>query len=501
MQMKGIRQIITRSIYTIHRILGTFLSILFLMWFLSGLVMMYHTFPKVWDKEKLQKTEILDSLLPPIETIAGRIPSDQKIKNIEVSRFLNQTVFRIQTNKQVYLLPANSTEQLQEISHERIYQIAQKWNSSSINRIDTLHELDQWTPFEELKKELPFIKFYFSDNEKHELYISSRTGEVLQYTTQKERFWSWMGAIPHWVYFTSLRQDQALWTKSIIFLSVLGIIMTLAGLYVGIHAYIQCRKNKCSFKSPYKKRWYWLHHITGLIFGLFVLTWIFSGMMSVTETPNWIIKKKEHYPIEKILEGDGIRPELYTLDYREVISLLSGTIKKIEWGRFHDKPLYHIVTTSKKITLDASSNKILPLNLKEKEITKAIESIHGKGSTKTTFLKEYDTYYLAKSGHLPLPVYKLEIADADNSCYYVNPKNGQYRYYNNRKRWDFWLYKGMHGLTFQFLVTRPLLRLTVLWILMLGGTVVSVSGVVLGARYVIRKIRRLNLRKQKKLNK
>jgi len=59
----------------------------------------------------------------------------------------------------------------------------------------------------------------------------------------------------------------------------------------------------------------------------------------------------------------------------------------------------------------------------------------------------------------------------------------------------------MHGLTFQFLVTRPLLRLTVLWVLMLGGTVVSVSGVVLGTRYVIRKIRRLSQRKQKKLNK
>ena len=175
MQTKGIRQIITRFIYTIHRMLGTLLSILFLMWFLSGLVMMYHTFPKVWDKEKLQKTEILDSLLPPIETIADRIPSDEKINNIEVSRFLNQTVFRIQTNKQVYLLPADSTERLQDISSERIYQIAQKWNSSTINRVDTLHKLDQWNPFEELKKELQFIKVYFSDNKKHELYISLQT--------------------------------------------------------------------------------------------------------------------------------------------------------------------------------------------------------------------------------------------------------------------------------------------------------------------------------------
>ena len=87
------------------------------------------------------------------------------------------------------------------------------------------------------------------------------------------------------------------------------------------------------------------------------------------------------------MEGNEINPGQYPLDYREVIRQLPGTVKKIEWGRFFDKPLYHIVTTSKKITLDASFPKLQPLNLKETEITKAIESIHGKGSTKTTFLK------------------------------------------------------------------------------------------------------------------
>lgn len=492
---------VTKLVYFIHRILGTFLSILFLIWFLSGLVMMYHTFPKVWEKEKIEKMEVLDTSLPSIESVTSRIPSNEKILNLEVSRFLKQTIFRIRTDKQEYLLPADSIEKLPDITSERINQIAHLWNSAPVMRIDTLHKLDQWIPFGQLKKEFPIIKIYFSDKEKHELYISSQSGEVLQYTTVKERFWSWLGAIPHWIYFTSLRQDRELWIASVIILSAIGVVMTLAGLYVGIHAFVQRRKNKYVFGSPYKKKWYWLHHITGLIFGILVLTWIFSGMMSLVDTPKWIAKDKQHYPIHQVLEGNEINPGQYPLDYREVIRQLPGTVKKIEWGRFFDKPLYHIVTTSKKITLDASFPKLQPLNLKETEITKAIESIHGKGSTKTTFLKEYDTYYLAKSGHLPLPVYKSEIADADNSCYYVNPKNGQYRYFNNRKRWDFWLYKGMHGLTFQFLVTRPLLRLTVLWILMLGGTVVSVSGVVLGARYVIRKIRRLNLRKQKKLNK
>ena len=51
--------VITKLMYSIHRILGTLLCILFLMWFLSAFVMMYHRFPRVSAKEKMQKLEML----------------------------------------------------------------------------------------------------------------------------------------------------------------------------------------------------------------------------------------------------------------------------------------------------------------------------------------------------------------------------------------------------------------------------------------------------------
>ncbi len=44
--------VITKLMYSIHRILGTLLCILFLMWFLSAFVMMYHRFPRVSTKER-----------------------------------------------------------------------------------------------------------------------------------------------------------------------------------------------------------------------------------------------------------------------------------------------------------------------------------------------------------------------------------------------------------------------------------------------------------------
>ena len=51
--------VITKLMYSIHRILGTLLCILFLMWFLSAFVMMYHRFPRVSAKEKMQKLDML----------------------------------------------------------------------------------------------------------------------------------------------------------------------------------------------------------------------------------------------------------------------------------------------------------------------------------------------------------------------------------------------------------------------------------------------------------
>lgn len=66
---------INKIIYSIHRILGTLLSVLFLMWFVTGLVLMYHTFPKVNNK---QKTKVLDTLsvahLPDFNSVLHQIP-------------------------------------------------------------------------------------------------------------------------------------------------------------------------------------------------------------------------------------------------------------------------------------------------------------------------------------------------------------------------------------------------------------------------------------------
>lgn len=221
-------------ILTTHRILGTLLSILFCMWFLSGLVMIYHTFPRVKQADRWSRMDYLKAdSLPAWEEVQKRLPANEEIRHISLCQSLGQQVFQIRTDNGSHELTTNFSERT-HIDASSIRQVAASWNSSPVERIDTLYTLEQWIPFGALKQHFPIYKYYFADQDKHQLYVSSKTAEVLQYTNREERCWAWLGAIPHWIYFTSLRQDIDRWIAVVVTLSGIGSLFCLTGLYLGI---------------------------------------------------------------------------------------------------------------------------------------------------------------------------------------------------------------------------------------------------------------------------
>ncbi|KKB51226.1 hypothetical protein HMPREF1212_01956 [Parabacteroides sp. HGS0025] len=477
---------------TIHRILGSLLSILFLVWFLSGLVMIYHTFPRADRADKRAKMDYLRVAdLPSLQTIKDRLPKGEPIKNITLNSYLGQTVFHIRTDKNSYDIPADSTETLPVIDGKRIRETASLWCTAPVEKVDTLYALDQWIPFGNLKKEFPIYKFHFADQERHQLYISSKSGEVLQYTDKDSRLWAWLGAIPHWVYFTSLRQDAELWIKVVVWLSGIGCIMCIAGIYLGVRNFRLARKRKLA--SPYKKFWYKWHHIIGTVFGLFVLTFTFSGMMSLARVQDWGLRAKLDINPAQELRKLAPSPLDYPLDYRDVIQAYPGQIRQLEWGCFGDIPFYTILTDANDIVVNANSeHTVSPLKLDTEDIHSVLTQVHGtECAMDIRLLEEYDTYYISRKRKLDLPVWKVTIEDIDKSCYYINPGNGQYRYVNTPARWNHWMYPALHSLNIKILVDHPILWNIVMWGLMLGGTFVSLSGVWLGIKFLRRKIHRL----------
>ena len=117
--------LLTKIMQFIHRILGTALSILFLVWFLSGLVMIYHTFPRADRADKRAKMDILSpENLPSLDQIEKRLPQNERISHVTLNSYLGQTVFHLRTEKGSYDIPADSTERLPVIDWNHIQRVA-----------------------------------------------------------------------------------------------------------------------------------------------------------------------------------------------------------------------------------------------------------------------------------------------------------------------------------------------------------------------------------------
>ena len=472
--------------------LGLVLSVLFLMWFISGIVMIYHSFPKVSQKLKLETQETLSEDIVPVDSLLCVLPDSARLAGLSVEMYLDRPVFHLRGKRLPAELYADSLQEVSRPDFQQICCMAEQLCGSQDYRVDSLWKLDQWIPFGYLMKEFPIYKFSFNDAGKRQLYVSSQTGKALQLTDCDSRFWAWLGAIPHWVYFTSLRENQALWLDFMVWSSGLGAIMCLTGLWVGVWAFYRNRKN--GLRSPYKKWWYRWHHISGMIFGLFALTFVFSGMMSLVDVPSWMQKGKKDAPKMQFRgrEGGMLPADRYVLDYRQIVDSLED-VKSIEWSSFGTHPYYVVNTATGKMNIDAADSGCLrTFQLTEKDVRQAVTRIHGKEAEYTLeWMEEFDDDYYSRRGMLTLPVYKVVVNDELHTRHYFNPETLYHRQIDDNGRLRGVLYSGLHSLNFKCLTDRPVLWNVVMYVLMIGGTFLSLSGVVLTLSWLGRRIRKI----------
>lgn len=480
---------IRRLLYSLHHFLGFVVCLFLSMWFISGLVLIYHPFPNVTPEQKYANQEAIQikGQAPDITKILSQIPAKEKIKKISLSQFEGQAQFRVRTDKKQHRFPVDSTIQRQHITPKTIEHIASRWSKADILRIDTLQKRDIWIMYNRYEKELPIYKVYFDDPEKHELYISSRTGEVQQFTTSSERFWAYLGAIPHKLYIPALRENSQLWADVVTILSLICLFVGITGLYVGIDAVVKRYKRKQRLESPYKKKAYRWHHIVGILFSLFLITWSISGALSLRRVPQWMAKSYRKVPMGITGKGLSASADVYTLDYNKILAQYQD-VKQIEWSYFQGKPVFDVAIGNQSISCDASLTEPQELNLTESDIAKMVKHNHKGSPFKIELINEYDDYYLPWRKTLPLPAYKVSVSDLDKSIYYINPKNGEYKYVNTNRKVRKWLFYGLHYFHIKWLMDKPVLWTIVIWTLTLGCAFVSLTGVWLGGRYFKRKL-------------
>ena len=478
----------------IHSVTGTVIAVFFLMWFFTGLVLIYHPYPRLTDKQANHyREDIQADSLHDISYYTEHLVADT-IKSIKLNQRISQSLFKIETGDSTYnLCAADTTKKKKKVKFANVEAIAAKWVKAKPAKVDTLHEREQWILYERYEKAMPIYKFTYNDAEHHELFISGKTAEPQQFTTRTQRVWAWLGAIPHKFYYPCIRKDLDVWKTFITTGGIICLLAALSGLIYGIKIQTRVWRKKRKMVNPYKKADYKWHHAIGLVFGIFIVGWGISGSLAMQKVPKWIVPYEKEYSMfaDDIWESDSLPLSSYKLDYRQVIRELPN-VKQIEWRVIGGKPVYDVISDSNEVFVDASATEPQKLHVTPEAIETAMHRIYGSNTqVSVNLMNEYDEYYMASyDTHPELPVYKVTIDNNDGSTYYIGINNDYCRYFNTNKKARKWLFGALHYLNINCITAHPVLWHICIWILCLAGMTVSFTGVLLGIKYIRRKLRR-----------
>ena len=288
----------------VHRWLGVMLCLVFLLWFPSGIGMMYWGYPSVSADDRLERAPALDRskiLLSPAEAYARLDPEAPPPGQARLNVYDGRPAYRFRAGRSNAIVFADTGEERGDVSMDLVARIAAAWTSQPANAasVTEVTEVDQWTLQTNIGNLQPLWKYSWPGGE--QVYVSQASGEVVQYTTTASRLGAYAGPITHWFYFTPLRKNGRQWSRVVIWSSGIATFAAILGMVVGVWMYSprkRYRYDGAPTAIPYRgqKRW---HMVLGLIFGVATATWAFSGMLSM-----------EPFPLPTGGESDGPREEV-----------------------------------------------------------------------------------------------------------------------------------------------------------------------------------------------
>ena len=488
--------LLRRSLIFVHRWLGVCLSLLFLLWFVSGIVMMYRRFPDVSREDRLERAPVLDAtkIKLSVEEAHRTLEENQAPGRVLLNTLDDRPVYRFGAGRRERIVYADDGAAVGEVPRETLRRIASAWTRQPIGtaKEEAIETPDQWVVQGQLRNLRPMWKYSVADGQ--QVYVSATSAEVVQYTTTASRFWADVGAIPHWLYFAPLRKRPA-WSPVVIWSSGIASVAASIGLTIGIWMYSPRKRYRyrgVSTSLPYRgqKRW---HMILGLTFGVLVCTWSFSGMLSMEPFPTRSVAKARSGldEIPRAMRG-ALRLEAYAGKHPSEALRQAGDFgaRELELAMIMSEPMYVATSTD-------GRSLFVPLRgepfreFSQERVIDALKAAAQPAELDIQVLSEYDAYYLDRSRRRPLPVLLVREKDSDGTRYYIDPKTARVVGSYSSSEWvERWLYRGLHSLDFPMLYNhRPLWDIIVLT-LMLGGTALCVTSVIMGWRVVGRKLSR-----------
>lgn len=505
-----------KTLIWLHKWLGVVLALFFLMWFASGVVLYYVPFPNLTQTERLAGLAPLQlpggCCLAAPDAAARAGLAAPRLEQARLGMLGTRPVWRLSAAGEGgaprwHVIDAVHGKLLAPLDTAQAVQLAEAFSGRSALGSEWL-ERDQWTVPQGLDAHRPLLKVRLDGGDGLELYVSPGAAEVVRDTRRAERFWNWLGAVPHWIYPTVLRMFPAAWHQVVVWLSIPAVLLAATGLVLGVW---QLFLNKSRW-IPYRKPWWRWHHITGLVAGVFTFTWMLSGLLSmgpfgVFDGTRLELRARALWagaaPVltrgpaaaTALAQAAGLTP--LELDMQQVAGQAWWRVQ----GRLADGALAQRLVRAddgaSSAVSSATDGAAVRAALPDAAVLQALAAMRPQlPPPQIAQLAQYDDAYYARTQDIdalarrPLPVWRAHWPQ-DGITVYADPASARIvMQADNRTPYKRWLYHGLHSLDFAPLLARPLLREALVVGLSLLGVALCVTSCVLAWRVLVPKRRR-----------
>lgn len=485
-----------RWLYISHRWLGIVLCLFMAIWYFSGVVMMYVGYPKLTPAERL--AHLPDLVLPeaccvsPQQALLATGLESKATPEFRLAMLGDTPYWLVSEAKRgTFAVNARSGVLISSFDASHAIQVAGFYSPDSQPRLLETISGDIFSVSRALDTHRPLHLLALDDAEGTELYVSSRTGEVIRDSTRVERIWNWGGSILHWLYPLKGEWLDRWRADIIIYLSLFGTLLSIIGLWVGLLRWRFHGTYGSGSRSPYRAAWMKWHHWTGLVFGLVTITWIFSGLMSMN--PWKVFESSGTKPDTRILAGIRLDQASPLVSASEAISRAGFPVRELSFRLFNGHPYYLLqAADGHSVLLAADDRSAKPFaRFSDDEMTEVAQRLMPGTKVKSVErLENYDTYYYARrphtmSGHVErrLPVLRVAYDDPQHTWLHLDPYSGgiQSRIDDNG-RLKRWLFNFLHSWdAWGWTNSRPAWDIALVS-LSAGGFALCVTGVVIGWR-------------------
>lgn len=496
-----LRSTARRWTYLVHRWLGIGGCLLMLLWFVSGMVMLFIGYPKLTPGERLAALPLLGDARgwQGLSVLPAAVQAEPEA--VALTTLRGEPAYVVRSGGNVGAWSARTGQVLLPVSAQRAEASAAQFAGGQAfvgaMRVDE----DRWTHSRALDAHRPLYRVEVGGAQPGDLYVSSHTGEVVLDAPHVQQRWNYVGAWLHWLYFLRMQSVDPVWTWVVIVLSALCTVAAVSGIVVGVWRWRFRGHYRSGAKTPYVESWMRWHHLIGLCAAAFVFTWIFSGLMSMN--PLGVFSSTREAIDSGRYRGGAVAVDGVLGEPAKLLAVADAERFRpveIQWRRIGGELFAVLLDGQGDTRIVSGSNghlqvtRLLPATWLQQKV-RALSDAPMQG-----FVVRHaaDAYFYPRAPEAMngaavrrFPVAVVDFGDAEATRVYLDLATGDpLLTMGHRERVGRWLFYFLHSWDLPAMLRQEGARLGLLLLLSLAGTALCATATVIGYRRLRMKLRR-----------